>query len=44
MPADMKRKQADYVIDNTGSHHDLEDRIADVWRSLSKDAERQKTN
>jgi len=44
MPADMKRKKADYVVDNTGSHHELEDRIADVWRSLSKDAERQKTN
>jgi dephospho-CoA kinase len=44
MPADAKRNKADYVIDNAGSHAQLEQRTLDVWRSLVRDAERQKTN
>jgi dephospho-CoA kinase len=44
MPADVKRKRADYVIDNVGSHAELEQRAADVWRSLVRDADRLKSN
>ena len=40
MPSDTKRTMADYVIDNTNGLRDLQDRTADVWRSLTRDAER----
>ena len=44
MAADSKRKLADYVIDNVGSHAQLEQRAIAVWRSLNRDADRQPTN
>ena len=44
MPPDGKRKRADYVIDNVGSHAQLEQRAAEVWRSLARDADRMKSN
>ena len=44
MPADAKRTRADYVIENAGSHAQLEQRALDVWRSLVRDAERKRTN
>ncbi|HEX7938492.1 MAG TPA: dephospho-CoA kinase [Gemmatimonadaceae bacterium] len=40
MTSDSKRKRADYVIDNVGSHAELEQRTADVWRSIIRDADR----
>jgi len=39
MPSDAKRARSDYVIDNAGTHAQLEQRVGDVWRSLQKDAE-----
>jgi dephospho-CoA kinase len=44
MPADVKRGKADYVIDNGGSHAQVEQRALDVWRLLVRDAERKGTN
>ncbi len=44
MPADTKRGQADYVIDNAGTHAQLEQKTLDVWRALVQDAERKRTN
>ena len=44
MSADSKRKRADYVIDNVGSHAELEQRTAEVWRSINRDADRVKSN
>ena len=44
MPADTKRSKADYVIDNAGSHAQLDQRTVDVWRQLTRHAERQKTD
>lgn len=40
MPADAKRAKADYIIDNAGSHAQLEQRTLEVWRSLQRDADR----
>ena len=40
MPADAKRARADYIIDNAGTHAQLEQRIAEVWRSLQKAADK----
>ncbi|MEK7401514.1 MAG: dephospho-CoA kinase [Gemmatimonadota bacterium] len=43
MPADTKRTRADYIINNAGTHAQLEARILEVWQALTK-AERLKTN
>jgi dephospho-CoA kinase len=40
MPADLKRARADFVIDNDGSRESLEQRVDEVWRALSAEAER----
>ena len=39
MPAELKRARADIVIDNTGTLADLEQRVADVWTRLDREAE-----
>ena len=39
MPADLKRARADFVIDNDGSRDALEQRVHEVWRALSAEAE-----
>jgi dephospho-CoA kinase len=44
MPSSTKRIKADFVIDNDGSHAQLERRTLEVWRTLVRDAERQNTN
>jgi dephospho-CoA kinase len=44
MPADVKRGRADYIIENSGSHAELEQRTLAVWRNLVRDAERKGTN
>lgn len=44
MSADAKRARADVIIDNAGTHAQLEKRVADVWRVLVRDADRQPTN
>jgi dephospho-CoA kinase len=38
MPAELKRAQADFVIDNDGTLTQLERRVQDVWASLMRDA------
>ena len=40
MPADLKRARADFVIDNDGTREALEQRVDDVWRALSAEADR----
>jgi dephospho-CoA kinase len=40
MPADLKRARADFVIDNDGTRDALEQRVNEVWRALSADADR----
>jgi dephospho-CoA kinase len=44
MSADAKRARADVIIDNAGTRAQLEKRVADVWRALARDADRQPTN
>jgi dephospho-CoA kinase len=44
MSADAKRARADVIIDNAGTRAQLEKRVADVWRVLVRDADRQPTN
>jgi dephospho-CoA kinase len=39
MPAELKRARADYVIDNTGTLAQLEQRVAGVWSTLLEVAE-----
>ena len=39
MPSDAKRHRADYIIENAGTHAQLDQRVNDVWRSLQKDAQ-----
>ena len=41
MPSDLKRARADYIIDNAGAHAQLDQRVNEVWRNLTRDAERQ---
>lgn len=38
MPAELKRARADYLIDNTGTPHELETRAREVWHALERDA------
>lgn len=40
MPSDSKRARADYVIDNGGTHAQVEQRVLDVWRALVREADR----
>jgi dephospho-CoA kinase len=44
LPSSTKRLKADHVIDNDGSHAQLEQKTLEVWRALVRDAERQKTD
>jgi len=39
MPADLKRARADFVIDNVGTHDDLERAVNIVWTALSETAD-----
>jgi len=39
MPADLKRARADFVIDNDGSRDALAQRVDEVWRALSAEAD-----
>lgn len=38
MPAELKRARADHVIDNDGTLTALDDRVAEVWDSLQREA------
>jgi dephospho-CoA kinase len=38
MPAELKRARADYIIENTGTVRELEERVSDVWRALEREA------
>ena len=40
MPADLKRARADFVVDNDGTRDALEQRVNEVWRALSTEADR----
>jgi dephospho-CoA kinase len=37
MPSDLKRARADYVIENSGTLHDLEDEVNRVWDAIVGD-------
>lgn len=39
MPAELKRARADYIIDNTGTIAELEQRADDVWNELAREAD-----
>jgi dephospho-CoA kinase len=39
MPAELKRARADFVIDNSGTLAQLEQRVSQIWASLVQDAE-----
>jgi dephospho-CoA kinase len=39
MPAELKRARADFVIDNSGTLTQLEQRVNEVWSSLLQDSE-----
>jgi len=39
MPAELKRARTDFVIDNSGTLTQLEQRVSDVWSALLQDAE-----
>jgi len=39
MPAELKRARADFVIDNSGTLTELEQRVAEVWTALLQDTE-----
>jgi dephospho-CoA kinase len=41
MPAELKRARADYIIDNTGTVRELEDRVSEVWQALEREADAQ---
>jgi dephospho-CoA kinase len=38
MPAELKRARADYLIDNTGTQDELENRAREVWQALQRDS------
>jgi dephospho-CoA kinase len=40
MPAELKRARADFIIDNTGTLTDLEEKVASVWATLEQEAPR----
>lgn len=39
MPAELKRARADFVIDNSGTLTELEQRVAEIWASLVQSVE-----
>ena len=39
MPAELKRARADFVIDNSGTLTELEQRVGSIWATLVQDAE-----
>ena len=41
MPEEEKAALADYVIDNSGSHRDAEQRVAEIWAELKLEAQKQ---
>ena len=43
MPAELKRARADYIIENTGTVRELEERVSDVWQALEREADSQAT-
>lgn len=38
MPAELKRARADYLIENTGTVRELEERVSEVWQALEREA------
>jgi dephospho-CoA kinase len=36
MPADLKRRRADYIIDNDGSLESLAQRVEEIWNEIEK--------
>ena len=38
MPAELKRARADYIIENTGTIRELEERVSEVWQALEREA------
>lgn len=38
MPAELKRARVDYIIENTGTVRELEERVSEVWQSLEREA------
>lgn len=38
MPAELKRARADYIIENTGTVRELEERVSEVWHALEREA------
>jgi dephospho-CoA kinase len=43
MPAELKRARADYIIENTGTVRELEERVSEVWQALEREADAQAT-
>ena len=41
MPAELKRARADYIIANTGTVRELEERVSELWQSLEREASAQ---
>jgi len=41
MPAELKRARADYIIENTATVRELEERVSEVWQSLEREANEQ---
>ena len=41
MPAELKRARADYLIENTATVRELEERVSDVWHALEREADEQ---
>jgi dephospho-CoA kinase len=39
MPAELKRARADFVIDNSSTLTELEERVSEVWSTLLQDSE-----
>jgi dephospho-CoA kinase len=40
MPAELKRARADFILDNTGTLTELEEKVAAVWSALEQEAPR----
>jgi dephospho-CoA kinase len=43
MPAELKRARADYIIENTGTVRELEERVSEVWQALEREAHERAT-
>ena len=43
MPAELKRARADYIIENTGTVRELEERVSEVWQALEREADARAT-